>query len=98
MINSKALYDIIKYNHFSLAEVASILCITPEEFKNKLEKGQMLSNEIESLLHFLKFPFNPMRVFFDTYNYENPEKIDWVTEVKKTQSGADAISYLVHRP
>lgn len=98
MIDSQKLLQIIKYNHFSLQEISSILQITPEQFKKKLEKGQMLSNEIEILLHVLRYPFNPQKIFFTTYNEEEPTKIPWEEKVRKFQSGDDATAYVIHRP
>lgn len=77
MVNGKALFDVIIYNHFSIKEMAYILNITPDEFKWKLNHGIFQSNELEMMLHFLKFPTNPMDIFFDTYDWENPKKIDW---------------------
>lgn len=77
MVNTKALYDIILYNKFSLKEMAYILNLEPDVFRKKLERGIFQSNEIEMMLHFLEFPTNPMKIFFDSYDYENPKKIDW---------------------
>lgn len=77
MINSQMLFDVICYNHFSIKEMAYILNITPKEFKKKLKMGIFQSNEIEMMLHFLKFPVDPMKIFFDTYDWEDPQKIDW---------------------
>lgn len=98
MIDGKRLYDIIKYNHFSTAEIAFILNISAYELRTKLKKGQMTSNEIEILLHVLHFPCNPMKVFFTTYNYEEPNKIDWVDYIRRGELGAMAEDSIIHRP
>lgn len=85
MINKKLLFETISYNHFSIKEIAYILNMTPREFRKKLETGIFQSNEIEMMLHFLDFPVNPMKVFFDTYDFENPKKIDWTKAIVKSE-------------
>lgn len=98
MVNSQLLFDVIKYNQFTPKEMAKILNLTEKEFRNKLKIGIFQSNEIEMMLHFLKFPCNPMKVFFDTYNYENPKKIEWWDKYRKSDRGKDDISVLLHLP
>lgn len=98
MVNNKQLLDIIRYNHFSIREMALILDLTEDEFKKRLKTGVFQSNEIEMMLHFLKFPINPMKVFFDTYDYENPKKIEWWNELRKYSRGKIDIAEYLHRP
>ena len=98
MVNSKMLLDVIHYNHFSINEVALILNMTVEELKYRLKYGVFQTNEVECMLHFLKFPMNPMKVFFDTYDWENPKKIEWWETFRKSDRGADDLARLLHRP
>lgn len=93
MINKQLLFDVIKNNDFSLKEMAYILEMPTEEFKKKMELGIFQSNELEMMLHFLKFPCNPMKVFFDTYDWEDPKKIDWgkaLIDYKKAKEELEA--------
>ena len=92
------LFDVINYNNFTIKEIAEILDISVKDLKDRLARGVMQSNEIEMLLHFLYFPCNPMKIFFDTYDYEDPEKIEWQEVVRTTNSGKIAMSNLIHRP
>lgn len=98
MVNSQLLFDVIKYNQFTPREVAMILTINEDDFKKKMKEGIFQSNEIEMMLHFLKFPCNPMKVFFDTYNYDNPKKIEWWDRYRKTDKGKDDLARLLHLP
>lgn len=98
MVNGRMLLDVIRYNHFSIKEMALILNLTTNEFKTRINNGVFLSNEIECMLHFLKFPMNPMKVFFDTYNYENPKKIEWWDYYRKSDQGKRKLSAYLHRP
>lgn len=92
------LYDVIKYNHFSIQEVASILNLSVKELKDKMRRGVFQTNEVEMLLHFLWFPCNPMEIFFDSYDYEFPEKIPWQELVRKVDEGKNAVAQVLHRP
>lgn len=98
MVNSKMLLDVIHYNHFSINEMALILNMTTEEFKYRLKYGVFQTNEVECMLHFLKFPMNPMKIFFDTYDYENPKKIEWWEDYRKSTRGKEDLATLLHRP
>lgn len=97
MVNTDLLYDVIKYNKFSLKEIAFILEMPEKDLKMRMRTGVFLSNEIECLLHFLKFPMNPMRVFFDSYNFEKPVKIEWWDYYRTSDKGKDYISRYLHR-
>lgn len=77
MINKQALFDVIKYNHFSFRDMDYIMGFEDGIFKKKLQHGIFQSNEIEMMLNFLKFPVDPFKIFFDTYDWENPRKIEW---------------------
>lgn len=96
MVNTKMLYDVIEYNDFTLNEIAYILELPLTELKKRMKTGVFLSNEIECLLHFLKFPSNPMRVFFDSYNYEKPKKIEWWDYYRTTDRGKEYTSRYFH--
>lgn len=60
-----------------MKEMADILDIPRAEFKRKMNSGIFQSNEIEMMLHFLKFPTDPLKIFFTTYDFEDPKKINW---------------------
>lgn len=98
MINSQMLFDVFNYNHFSLQEVADILDISLQDLKDRLDRGVMQTNEVEMLLHFLRFPCNPMKIFFDTYDYEDPKKIEWEDIIRKADGGKIAMNNVIHRP
>lgn len=98
MVNGRLLLDVIRYNHFSMREMALILNLTTEDFKNRIRNGVFQSNEIECMLHFLKFPMNPMKVFFDSYDFENPKKIEWWEEYRKSTRGKEDLAAYLHRP
>ena len=92
------LLDIIHYNKFTVKEMAYILDIEEKEFRRKLSTGIFQTNEVECMLHFLKFPMNPMKVFFDTYNYEDPKKIEWWDYYRKSDDGKKELAEFLHRP
>lgn len=98
MVNNKMLLDVIHYNNFTVKEMALILNLSEKDFRKKLQTGIFQTNEVECMLHFLKFPMNPMKIFFDTYNYEDPKKIAWWEFYRKTDDGKRAISEYLHRP
>lgn len=98
MVNTNLLRDIFEYNHISLREIGLILELDEPELKKRMKLGVFLSNEIECMLHFLKFPMNPMKVFFDTYDYENPKKIEWWNEYRKSDYGKQNIADYLHVP
>lgn len=98
MVNGKMLLDVIRYNHFSIKEMALILNMTTDEFKDRVRNGVFQTNEVECMLHFLKFPMNPMKIFFDTYDYENPKKIEWWDKYRSSTGGKKMIADYLHRP
>ncbi len=75
-----------------------ILDTSVEDFRRKLRKGVFNSNEIEIMLHFLHFPCNPMRVFFNTYDFEDPKKIPWEDLIEDVDMGRYAKAVVKHRP
>lgn len=96
MINKQLLFNVIKNNEFTLREMAHILDLKPAEFKKKMELGIFQSNELEMMLHFLRFPCNPMKVFFDTYDWEDPKKIDWGKALSDYKRAKDELEHTKH--
>ena len=68
MVNSYLLAKVMRYNDFSLTELARILKIDREELKERLKHGMFRSNELEIMLHIFKWTIDPMKVFFSTYD------------------------------
>ena len=82
MVNGEALTQVIFYNHFTLKELAMTMQLSPEQLKAKIKLGIFQSNELEMLLHILKFPVgvNPFEIFFDTYDADYHEVIEYTEE------------------
>lgn len=77
MVNSKLLIQIINYNHATLSELSDVMRIDRNTLHNKLKSGILQTNEVEMLLHYLKFPVDPLSVFFDSYDFETGDFIEW---------------------
>ena len=67
MVNSYLLAKILKYNKYSISELAKVLQIDREQVKHNLKHGVWKSNELEIMLHILEWPIDPMQVYFSTY-------------------------------
>lgn len=63
MIKTNELRGIIVANNLSMKDVAAELGITPTAFYSKMKKGVFNSDEIESMINFLKIE-NPIAIFF----------------------------------
>lgn len=68
MVNSYLLAKVMRYNDFSVTELARILCIDRDELKDRLIHGLFKSNELEIMLHIFNWPISPIEVFFSTYD------------------------------
>lgn len=63
MIQTDELRGIIAKRRMSQAEVASVIGISPKTFYNKMKKGVFGSDEIETMITYLKID-NAMEIFF----------------------------------
>lgn len=63
MIQTDELRGIIAKRRMSQAEVAGIIGISPKTFYNKMKKGVFGSDEIETMITYLKID-NAMEIFF----------------------------------
>ncbi|HAP14537.1 MAG TPA: DUF739 domain-containing protein [Lactococcus sp.] len=63
MIQTDELRGIIAKRRMSQAEVASVIGISPKTFYNKMKKGVFGSDEIETMITYLKID-NAMDIFF----------------------------------
>lgn len=77
MVNSKLLIQIINYNQTTLSELSDVMKISKKDLEKKLKSGILNSNEIEMLLHYLHYPCDPLAVFFDSYDFETGQFIEW---------------------
>lgn len=63
MIQTDELRGIIAKRRMSQAEVANVIGISPKTFYNKMKKGVFGSDEIETMITYLKID-NAMEIFF----------------------------------
>ena len=63
MMQTDELRGIIAKRRMSQAEVASVIGISPKTFYNKMKKGVFGSDEIETMITYLKID-NAMEIFF----------------------------------
>lgn len=74
MVNSYLLAKIVKYNKYSLEELARILQLDKKELIKKFKHGVWDSNELEIMLHIMDWPVDPMECFFSTYIQNEEER------------------------